>query len=82
MIQVFCQPFFSLPEEYADATHYHYIQQSFTESDSDSAEQPAAFPEGNWGKKAVKGAQFVRKGKMAAWGPTRGEWEVRLKVFG
>ncbi|KLO20514.1 hypothetical protein SCHPADRAFT_897793 [Schizopora paradoxa] len=60
--------------------HQHYVQQSFTESDSDSAEQPAAFPEGNWGKKSMKGAQFVRKGKMAAWGPTRGEWEVEERA--
>lgn len=36
---------------------------------------------GNWGKKSMKGARWVRRGKAVAWGPARGEWEVRLLVY-
>lgn len=32
---------------------------------------------GNWGRKTVKDAKWVRRGKMAAWAPAREEWEVR-----
>lgn len=35
---------------------------------------------GNWGKKNVRGARWVRRGKATPWGPSRGEWEVRLSL--
>ncbi|KAG8908486.1 hypothetical protein FRB99_005844 [Tulasnella sp. 403] len=44
-------------------------------------------PSGNWGNKHVKGARWVRKGKLASWGPGRAEWEMesrarkRLRTF-
>lgn len=47
-------------------------------SDSDEPELPAGVKGGNWGKKNVKGARWVRRGKATPWGPSRGEWEVRL----
>lgn len=31
---------------------------------------------GNWGRKRIGDARWVRKGKMAAWGPNYEEWEV------
>lgn len=31
---------------------------------------------GNWGKKLTKGARWVRRGKIAAWGPGMDDWEV------
>lgn len=31
---------------------------------------------GNWGNKHVKGARWVRRGKITPWGPGRAEWEV------
>jgi len=31
---------------------------------------------GNWGKKSVKGARWVRRGKMTAWGPGMEDWEA------
>ena len=31
---------------------------------------------GNWGKKHLKDARWVRRGKMSAWGPGIEEWEV------
>lgn len=33
---------------------------------------------GNWGRKRIGDARWVRKGKMAAWGPNYEEWEVSL----
>lgn len=31
---------------------------------------------GNWGKKNMKGSRWVRRGKIASWGPGIEEWEV------
>lgn len=31
---------------------------------------------GNWGNKTVKGARWVRRGKITPWGPTMDDWEV------
>jgi hypothetical protein len=36
---------------------------------------------GNWGRKHLRSARFVRKGKMAAWGPGREEYDVRLITY-
>lgn len=35
---------------------------------------------GNWGKKSMKGARWVRRGKAVAWGPARGEWEAEERA--
>ncbi|KAG8867593.1 hypothetical protein FRB97_003203 [Tulasnella sp. 331] len=35
---------------------------------------------GNWGKKHVKGARWVRRGKLADWGPSRAEWETEERA--
>lgn len=45
--------------------------------DSDEEDLPVSTPLGNWGNKDRLGARWVRRGKMAAWGPERQEWEVR-----
>lgn len=36
---------------------------------------------GNWGKKTMKDARWVRKGKLAAWGPGMEDWQVRLLCY-
>ncbi|THH09879.1 hypothetical protein EW145_g1701 [Phellinidium pouzarii] len=59
-------------------TEYYYP--SFVASDSDESELPAGVARGNWGKKAMKGARWVRRGKAAAWGPNKGEWEVEERA--
>ena len=46
------------------------------ESDWEDEEVPASVAGGNWGRKHLRGARWVRKGKADAWGPMRGEWEV------
>lgn len=35
---------------------------------------------GNWGNKLVEGARWVHKGKLAAWGPERDDWEVEERA--
>jgi hypothetical protein len=35
---------------------------------------------GNWGKKTAKGARWVRRGKIAAWGPGMDEWEAEERA--
>lgn len=44
--------------------------------DSDEEELGVGLPEGNWGHKNTKGARWVRRGKMTAWGPEMEDWEV------
>ena len=46
------------------------------DSDWEDEDVPASVAGGNWGKKNLRGARWVRKGKADAWGPGRGEWEV------
>ena len=41
---------------------------------------PAPPFRGNWGMKTFNEAKWVRRGKMAAWGPWVEDWEVRLLV--
>ncbi|KAG9011104.1 hypothetical protein FRB94_009247 [Tulasnella sp. JGI-2019a] len=45
-------------------------------TDDDEAELLPGCSTGNWGKKHVKGARWVRRGKLADWGPSRAEWEA------
>lgn len=46
--------------------------------ESDDEPLPAGPAHGNWGKKKVRGARWVRKGKIAPWGPGIEEWDVRF----
>lgn len=51
------------------------------EGESGDEAEPIDVAKGNWGRKAVKGARWLRKGKLAAWGPGMEEWEVRFWQF-
>lgn len=44
--------------------------------DSDEEELGVGSREGNWGHKTAKGARWVRRGKITAWGPEMDDWEV------
>ena len=46
-------------------------------NDSDDEEANVSSAAGNWGNKATRGARWVRKGKIAPWGPGIDNWEVR-----
>ncbi|KAI0304691.1 hypothetical protein BC826DRAFT_977743 [Russula brevipes] len=43
---------------------------------SGDEEEPVDVAKGNWGRKTAKGARWLRKGKLAAWGPGMEEWEA------
>lgn len=58
--------------------HAEYFYPANAESDSEDAELPVGVARGNWGNKAMKGSRWVRRGKAVAWGPSKGEWEVRF----
>lgn len=53
-----------------------YCDPVLGESDSEDPDLPVGVAGGNWGKKAMKGSRWVRRGKAVAWGPSKGEWEV------
>ncbi|KAF8482154.1 hypothetical protein DFH94DRAFT_735380 [Russula ochroleuca] len=46
------------------------------EGASGDEEEPIEVAKGNWGRKTAKGARWLRKGKLAAWGPGMEEWEA------
>jgi len=48
-----------------------------SQGNDDSEEEPLApaTKGGNWGKKTAKGSRWIRRGKIAAWGPGMDEWE-------
>ncbi|KAF5312716.1 hypothetical protein D9619_003370 [Psilocybe cf. subviscida] len=48
--------------------------------DSDEEELRVGLPEGNWGHKNTKGARWVRKGKITAWGPEMEDWEAEERA--
>ncbi|KAI5124438.1 hypothetical protein M0805_008322 [Coniferiporia weirii] len=62
------------------AGHTEYCYPSFATSDSDESELPAGVSRGNWGRKTMKGARWVRRGKAVAWGPSKGEWEAEERA--
>ena len=50
---------------------------------NDSDEEPLApgSTSGNWGNKTSAGARWIRRGKIASWGPGMEDWEARLSII-
>lgn len=67
----------SAPNDALALGHTEYFYPPHAEEDDEEVELPVGVAGGNWGKKAMKGARWVRRGKAVAWGPGKGEWEVR-----
>ncbi|KAI6031963.1 hypothetical protein BKA83DRAFT_4208009 [Pisolithus microcarpus] len=44
--------------------------------DSDTESLNTSVAGGNWGKKTMKGSRWVRRGKIASWGPGIDDWEA------
>jgi len=49
--------------------------------DSDEEELGVGSQEGNWGHKTAKGARWVRRGKITAWGPEMDDWEACYQIY-
>ncbi|KAH7923994.1 hypothetical protein BV22DRAFT_1067583 [Leucogyrophana mollusca] len=60
-----------------DYNAWYYPSQGF---DSDCEEFDLRTHGGNWGRKTTKGSRWVRKGKIAAWGPGMDEWEAEERA--
>ncbi|KAG0703126.1 hypothetical protein DFH29DRAFT_1043576 [Suillus ampliporus] len=56
-----------------DHNAWYYPSQGFSSDDEDLS---VSIVGGNWGNKTTKGSRWVRKGKMAAWGPGMDDWEA------
>ncbi|KAG6837040.1 hypothetical protein H0H93_015903 [Arthromyces matolae] len=56
----------------SDSIEWYYPSQGY-ESDEDLLD--SASIGGNWGNKTIRGARWVRKGKITTWGPTMEDWE-------
>ena len=69
--------FTSLP--LIDHSVWYYPSQGYDDSDEELLD--IGVRGGNWGNKMVRGARWVRRGKIAAWGPGMDEWEVREVFF-
>jgi hypothetical protein len=68
----------SFPTPTKDSNSWYHP--SLEGASGDEAE-PIDVAKGNWGRKTAKGARWLRKGKLAAWGPGMEEWEVRFWQF-
>ncbi|KAI0274845.1 hypothetical protein BC834DRAFT_815284 [Gloeopeniophorella convolvens] len=65
-------PIISFPTPTKDNNAWYHPSLEGTSDD----EGPVDATKGNWGKKAIRGARWIRKGKMVAWGPGMEEWEA------
>ena len=61
-----------------DHNAWYYPSQGF---DPETESLNISVSGGNWGKKTMKGCRWVRRGKIAAWGPNMDEWEVNAFPF-
>ncbi|KAG8844112.1 hypothetical protein FRB91_002850 [Serendipita sp. 411] len=48
--------------------------------DDDAGELPPGITGGNWGRKHIKGARFLRRDHISAWGPTRAQYDVEERA--
>jgi hypothetical protein len=51
------------------------------DEDDERGDLPPGTANANWGKKDRHAARFVRRGHIAAWGPTRGEYDVSKSLY-
>lgn len=65
--------FVGLPSN--DTNAWYYPSLGYDSGDDSDVQLSAVV--GNWGRKTLGGARWVRKGKLAAWGPGIEDWEVR-----
>lgn len=68
------QSYVGLPSN--DTNAWYYPSHGYHSDEDDDIHSSTAV--GNWGRKTMKDARWVRGGKIAAWGPDFEDWEVRL----
>lgn len=66
-------PVLSMQPPLDDYNSWYYPSHGYT---SDEEHPTDIQRQGNWGRKSSKGARWIRKGKMAAWGSGLEDWEV------
>ena len=57
-----------------DTNAWYYPSPGYNSEEDDDVELSGAV--GNWGRKMLGSSRWVRKGKLAAWGPATEDWEV------
>ena len=57
----------------SDPNSWYYPSHGYT---SDEEEVHAGMKRGNWGNKTTRGSRWLRRGKLAVWGPPMEDWEV------
>lgn len=58
----------------SDRNNWYYPSHGY---ESDEEDLQVGSKGGNWGNKTVRGARWVRKGKITPWGLGMDDWEVR-----
>ncbi|TFK20167.1 hypothetical protein FA15DRAFT_625837 [Coprinopsis marcescibilis] len=61
----------------SDYNSWYYPSNGY---DSDEEDSRIELRSGNWGNKHTKGARWLRKGKIAPWGPGMEEWEAQERA--
>ncbi|PFH49213.1 hypothetical protein AMATHDRAFT_63591 [Amanita thiersii Skay4041] len=65
------------PPPLSDRNSWYYPSHGH---DSDEDEARVGTKLGNWGRKSARGARWVRRGKLAAWGPSMEDWEAEERA--
>ncbi|KAL1737741.1 hypothetical protein HDZ31DRAFT_11797, partial [Schizophyllum fasciatum] len=58
----------------SDSNSWYYPSYGYDTEDEEDTMEPGSSL-GNWGNKSTRGARWVRRGKIAAWGPEMDDWQ-------
>ncbi|KAF8350217.1 hypothetical protein F5887DRAFT_944323, partial [Amanita rubescens] len=61
----------------SDPNSWYYPSHGYT---SDEEEAHAGMKRGNWGNKTARGSRWLRRGKLAVWGPPMEDWEAEERA--
>ncbi|KAI4528415.1 hypothetical protein FB107DRAFT_253520 [Schizophyllum commune] len=70
-------PLASLP--LSDSNSWYYPSYGYDTEDEEETIMPGSSL-GNWGNKSTRGARWVRRGKIAAWGPEMDDWQTEERA--
>ncbi|VDB99326.1 unnamed protein product [Peniophora sp. CBMAI 1063] len=72
------EPNFRVP--IADENIWYYPRLGDSDEEDNEEQDPVGPSLSNWGKKHERGTRFMRKGKLAAWGPGLEDWEAEERA--
>ena len=62
----------------SDQNSWYYPSHGYSSAEEDSRVGSGV---GNWGNKTIKGARWIRRGKITPWGPGMDDWEASVHCY-